>query len=187
MLIFVEPDLEDSGLMIEELQMSIRRAEAAVELISKDESAAAAPGGFKMFNRVVDWITSDRMQLINITDRINDIVRKSGVRDGLVHLQSLHTTTAVFINEWQDALLHDVKSFLDQLVVRENGWRHNDPQFSDCERKNADSHLRGMMMGQSLCLQVRDSTVLLGTWQSIILAEFDGPRSRSMSIQVSGV
>jgi secondary thiamine-phosphate synthase enzyme len=164
--------------------MSIRQAEVAEEPISND---GAAPGGFKMFNRIVDWITSERMQLINITDRINDVVRKSGVRDGLVHLQSLHTTTAVFINEWQDALLHDVRSFLDDLVSRETGWRHNDPQFSDCERKNADSHLRGMLMGQSLCLQVRNSVVLLGTWQSIILAEFDGPRSRSMSIQVSGV
>jgi secondary thiamine-phosphate synthase enzyme len=141
----------------------------------------------RMFSRIVDWITSDRMQLINITDRINEIVRKSGIRDGLVHLQSLHTTTAVFINEWQDALLHDVRTFLDEVVCRENGWRHNDPQYSDCERKNADSHLRGMLMGQTLCLQVRNSAVLLGTWQSIILAEFDGPRSRSMSILVSGV
>jgi secondary thiamine-phosphate synthase enzyme len=146
-----------------------------------------SPGGFKMFNRIVDWITSDRMQLINVTDRINEIVRKSGIREGMVHLQSLHTTTAVFLNEWQDALLHDVRNFLDDMVVREKLWRHNDPKFSDCERKNADSHLRGMLMGQTLCLQVRNSAVLLGTWQSIILAEFDGPRSRSMSVQVSGV
>src|SRR6202140_501933 len=114
------------------------------------EIGLAQETGFKMFNRIVDWITSERMQLINITDRINEIVRKSGVQDGLVHLQSLHTTTAVFINEWQDALLHDVKSFLDEIVCRENGWGHNDPEFSDCERQNADSHLRGMMMGQSL-------------------------------------
>ena len=71
-----------------------------------------------MFNRVLDWITNDRMQLINITDRINEIVRKSGVRDGIVHLQSLHTTTAVFLNEWQDALLQDVKRFLDDVVRR---------------------------------------------------------------------
>jgi secondary thiamine-phosphate synthase enzyme len=148
---------------------------------------AEAPAGFKMFNRIVDWITNDRMQLINVTDRINDIVRKSGIRDGIVHLQSLHTTTAVFINEWQDALLHDVRSFLDDLVRREQSWRHNDPNYSDCERQNADSHLRGMIMGQTLSLQVRNSCVLLGTWQSIILAEFDGPRSRSVSIQVSGV
>jgi len=167
--------------------MSIRQTKLVEELIPESGPEPAAQDGFKMFNRIVDWITSERMQLINITDRINEIVRKSGVRDGLVHLQSLHTTTAVFINEWQDALLHDVRSFLDELVIRDNGWRHNDPQYSDCERKNADSHLRGMLMGQSLCLQVRNSTVLLGTWQSIILAEFDGPRSRSVSVQVSGV
>ena len=153
----------------------------------ESSTPTAQPAGFKMFNRIVDWITNDRMQLINVTDRINDIVRKSGIRDGIVHLQSLHTTTAVFINEWQDALLHDVKSFLDDFVNREHSWRHNDPNYSDCERKNADSHLRGMIMGQTLCLQVRNSCVLLGTWQSIILAEFDGPRSRSMSIQVSGI
>jgi secondary thiamine-phosphate synthase enzyme len=159
---------------------------AEVEVLP-ERSQAAAPGGFKMFNRIVDWITHERMQLINITERINEVVRKSGIRDGIVHLQSLHTTTAVFINEWQDALLHDVRSFLDDLITREHPWRHNNPEYSDCERRNADSHLRGMIMGQSLCLQVRNSAVLLGTWQSIILAEFDGPRSRSMSIQVSGV
>jgi secondary thiamine-phosphate synthase enzyme len=155
------------------------------ELVAPESSMSpAVPGGFKIFNRIVDWITNDRMQLINVTDRINDIVRKSGIRDGMVHLQSLHTTTAVFINEWQDALLHDVRSFLEDLVTREQSWR---PNYSDCERQNADSHLRGMVMGQSLSLQVRNSVVLLGTWQSIILAEFDGPRSRSVSIQVSGV
>jgi len=158
------------------------------EIIEQEgNTPTTAPAGYKIFNRIVDWITSDRTQLINVTDRINEIVRKSGTRDGIVHMQSLHTTTAVFINEWQDALLHDVKSFLEDLIRRENAWRHNDPNYSDCERQNADSHLRGMMMGQSLILQVRNSTVLLGTWQSIILAEFDGPRSRSMSIQVSGL
>jgi secondary thiamine-phosphate synthase enzyme len=157
------------------------------EVAAPESGAPPAVPGFKIFNRIADWITNDRMQLINVTDRINDIVRKSGIRDGMVHLQSLHTTTAVFINEWQDALLHDVRSFLEDLVTREQSWRHNDPNYSDCERQNADSHLRGMVMGQTLCLQVRNSVVLLGTWQSIILAEFDGPRSRSVSIQVSGV
>jgi len=149
-------------------------------------AASPSPTGFRIFSRIVDWITSDRTQLINITDRINEIVRKSGIRDGIVHLQSLHTTTAVFINEWQDALLHDIRTFLEDVAKRDY-FRHNDPQYSDCERQNAASHLRGMIMGQSLCLQVRNSAVLLGTWQSIILAEFDGPRSRSMSILVSGV
>src|SRR5579859_3066948 len=84
-----------------------------------------SPGGFKMFNRIVDWITSDRMQLINVTDRINEIVRKSGIREGMVHLQSLHTTTAVFLNEWQDALMHDVRSFFERVVDRNDYYRHN--------------------------------------------------------------
>src|ERR1051325_10965610 len=160
---------------------------ANLEVIPETGAQPPPQGGFKIFNRIVDWSTNERLQLINITDRITEIVHKSGVRDGIVHLQSLQTTTAVFINEWQDALLHDVRTFLEDVVQRESPWRHNNPEYSDCERQNADSHLRGMLMGQSLCLQVRNSTVLLGTWQSIILAEFDGPRSRSMSIQVSGV
>jgi secondary thiamine-phosphate synthase enzyme len=150
-------------------------------------SLQPAPGGYKVFNRIVDWITNDRLQLLNITERVNEIVRKSGVRDGIVHLQSLHTTSAVFINEWQDALLHDVRSFFEQVVQRDQYYRHNDPNYSDCERQNADSHMRGMLMGQTLCLQVRNATVLLGTWQSIVFAEFDGPRSRSLAIQVSGI
>src|SRR5215471_13300303 len=113
------------------------------QIIEPDHQAAPAQpltaSGYKVFNRIIDWITNERMQLLNITDRINEIVRKSGVRDGLVHLQSLHTTSAVFINEWQDALLHDVKNFFDQVVLREQYYRHNDPEHSDCERKNADS------------------------------------------------
>lgn len=150
-------------------------------------SPSVTQTGYKVFNRIVDWITNDRMQLLNITDRVNEIVRKSGVRDGLVHLQSLHTTSAVFINEWQDALLQDVKSFFEEVVQGDQYYRHNDPQYSDCERRNADSHMRGMLMGQTLCLQVRNASVLLGTWQSIIFAEFDGPRSRSLAVQVSGI
>lgn len=165
--------------------MSLRETQVS-ETYGKGAAPAAA-GNYRVVHRVIDWITSDRMQLINITDRINDIVRKSGVKDGLVHLQSLHTTASVFINEWQDALVHDVRAFFDQMVARDSYYRHNDPQFSDCERQNADSHMRGMLMGPTLCLQVRNSAVLLGTWQSIMLAEFDGPRSRSMAVQVQGV
>lgn len=151
------------------------------------DEAAVVKAEYRTYARVLDWSTAERMQLINISERINAVVRDSGIASGLVHLQSLHTTTSLFLNEWQSALLDDIGTWLGDLVDRERGWRHNDPQYSDCERKNADSHLRGMLMGQTLCLQVRDGSVLLGTWQSIILAEFDGPRNRSVAVQVSGV
>jgi secondary thiamine-phosphate synthase enzyme len=169
------------------LQGKPKMSTSKIQPIETGTAATNSAGGYKVFHRILDWITNDRLQLLNITERINEIVRKSGIRDGVVHLQSLHTTSAVFLNEWQDALLHDVKTFLDLIVLRDQYYRHNDPQHSDCERKNADSHLRGMLMGQTLCLQVRNASVLLGTWQSIIFAEFDGPRSRSLAVQVSGV
>jgi len=170
--------------------MSTSNIQSGTADIAAPLAHAARPtneGAYRVFNRVVEWGTNDRLQLINITDRINDIVKRSGIREGLVHVQSLHTTTSIFLNEWQDALLDDVRRYLEQLVDRQAYWRHNDPQFSDCERANADSHLRGMVMGQSVCLQVRNAAVLLGTWQNIIFAEFDGPRSRTLAIQVSGV
>ncbi len=167
--------------------MSSPKSQVAEAAMNGEPASPANQGTYKVFNRVVDWITNDRTQLLNITDRVNEIVRKSGIKDGIIHLQSLHTTTAVFINEWQDALVHDVKNFLETVVERERYYRHNDPQFSDCERSNADSHLRGMLMGQTLCLQVRNASVLLGTWQNIMFAEFDGPRSRSLSVQICGI
>src|ERR1700674_2737596 len=93
------------------------------------EIGLAQETGFKMFNRIVDWITSDRMQLINITDRINEVVRRSGIHDGIVHLHSLLTTTSVIINECQNALLHDVRNFREEVVTRDHYWRHNDPAY----------------------------------------------------------
>ena len=141
----------------------------------------------RIAQKVIDLATRERSEFVNITDRVNEVVRHSGVSTGLVHVQSLHTTAGVFVCEWQDALIEDAKAFLSQLVSRDGYWRHNDPQYSDCERKNADSHIRSLLTGQSLSLQIRDSRVLLGTWQNIVAAEFDGPRTRSFSIQIFGI
>ncbi len=165
----------------------IQTGEAEPVELADQATRPVNEGTVRIFNRVIEWVTTERFQLINLTERMNELVRKSGVREGMIHLQSLHTTTAVFLNEWQDALLHDMRTCLERLVDQRERWRHNDPHFSDCERCNADSHLRGMLMGQTLCLQVRNSKVLLGTWQNIIFAEFDGPRSRTLAIQITGV
>jgi secondary thiamine-phosphate synthase enzyme len=131
--------------------------------------------------------TRERLELINITRDLNEVVRKHGLKAGFLLVQSLHTTTAIFINEFQQALLDDMKSFLERLVGRFDYWRHNDSKLSECERKNADSHLRAMLLGHTLSVPVRDGELALGNWQSVILAELDGPRDRAIQVQVMGL
>jgi len=131
--------------------------------------------------------TRERTELINITQDLNEVVRKHGLRAGFVIVQSLHTTTAVFINEFQQALVDDMKSFLGRLVGKLDYWRHNDPRLSECDRKNAASHLRAMVLGHTLSVPVHNGELALGNWQSIILAELDGPRERTVQVQVLGV
>ncbi len=141
----------------------------------------------QLYLETVIYKTRERLELINITRDLNEIVRKHGLKAGFVIVQSLHTTTAVFINEFQQALLDDMKAFLEKLVGRLDYWRHTDPKLSECDRKNADAHLRAMVLGHTLSVPVRDGALALGNWQSIILAELDGPRERALQVQVLGV
>jgi secondary thiamine-phosphate synthase enzyme len=131
--------------------------------------------------------TETRFQLIDVTDRLLDLVRGIGVREGIVNLFSLHTTCAVFINEVQVALQSDIKRFLELLVDRDAEWLHNDPEHSDCDRFNADAHLRSLLLGPTLTLQVSGGEVVLGQWQRVLVAELDGPRSRSIRVMVMGL
>jgi secondary thiamine-phosphate synthase enzyme len=131
--------------------------------------------------------TTQRVELVDLTERIAAIVRASGIREGLTSLWSLHTTCAVFINEDQRALHADIKRFLEQTVAREGKWMHNDPEHSDCDRNNADAHLRALLLGHSMTLQVTGGELVLGQWQRVLTAELDGPRARTFRIQIQGV
>jgi secondary thiamine-phosphate synthase enzyme len=131
--------------------------------------------------------TDQRIELVDLTNRVMDYVRHFNIREGLVSLWSMHTTCTLFINEFQTALLADIKRFLEQMVARDAEWMHNDPDHSDCDRMNADSHLRALLLGHSLTLQVSGGEVVLGQWQRILMAELDGPRARSLRIQIFGV
>jgi secondary thiamine-phosphate synthase enzyme len=131
--------------------------------------------------------TAKRIELVDVTEAVMERVRASGVREGLASLWSMHTTCAVFINESQKALHADILRVLEQVVDRDADWQHNDPEHSDCDRMNADSHLRAMFLGHSLTLQVAGGEAVLGQWQRILVAEMDGPRARAVRVQVMGV
>ena len=147
----------------------------------------ASANGFSVHGETITVQTDTRVELLDLTERVMSLVRSLRVREGFVNLFSMHTTCTVFINEWQVALRNDIKKFLEGVVARDAEWMHNDPDHSDCDRMNADSHLRAMLLGHSLTLQISGGEVVLGQWQRILMAELDGPRARSLRIQVMGI
>ena len=152
-----------------------------------EEVASATVGGLTIHSETVTVQTDQRIELVDLTRQVMRFVRTFNVREGLVSLWSMHTTCALFINEFQTALLTDMKRFLEQMVARDAEWMHNDPEHSDCDRMNADAHLRALLLGHHLTLQVSGREVVLGQWQRILMAELDGPRARSLRIQIVGV
>jgi secondary thiamine-phosphate synthase enzyme len=152
-----------------------------------EEMASAKAGGLTIHGETFVISTDQRIELVDLTNRIMEFAKKFNIKEGLVSLWSMHTTCALFINEFQTALLSDIKRFLEQMVARDAEWLHNNPDHSDCDRFNADSHLRALLLGHSLTLQVSGGEVVLGQWQRILMAELDGPRARSLRIQLMGV
>jgi secondary thiamine-phosphate synthase enzyme len=130
--------------------------------------------------------TKEQLQLLDITQMVREFLGKHAIRNGVLLLNTLHTTAVVFINEFQAALIEDMKMILTHLVEEKEYYRHNDPHYSDCTRSNAGSHLRAMLLARTLALPVRAGEVVLGRWQSIIFAELDGPQERSIQLQVLG-
>ena len=152
-----------------------------------EEVASATTGGLTVHGETIVISTDQRIELVDLTQRIMEFARKFNIKEGLVSLWSMHTTCALFINEFQTALLTDIKRFLEQTVARDAEWMHNNPDHSDCDRFNADSHLRAMLLGHNLTLQVSGGEVVLGQWQRILMAELDGPRARTLRIQLWGI
>jgi secondary thiamine-phosphate synthase enzyme len=130
--------------------------------------------------------TEEKQQLINITSRVREIVNSSGIKNGFIGLFSQHTTAALMVSEFQNALLHDIRSFLQSVVDDDLPYRHNSPEYSDCDRKNAAAHLRSLLFNNSVVLPVSGGELVLGQFQSVILAELDGPRVRNLKVQFLG-
>jgi secondary thiamine-phosphate synthase enzyme len=133
------------------------------------------------------FATRERVELKTITEEIVAFVEASPVQHGMILVSSLHTTAGVMLNETQDALLSDIRTMFEQVLPQNVYYKHNDPMHSDCDRKNADAHLRSIFVGQSITIPIVDGKLKLGTWQNILLAEFDGPNHRKVHLQLMGI
>jgi secondary thiamine-phosphate synthase enzyme len=140
----------------------------------------------KWFRDTITVQTGHSQEFIDVTKRVRDVVARSEIRNGMLVVNSLHTTMALFMNEFQSALVHDLGEVLQRLVPRRDGYRHDDPRFSDCDRGNGHAHLRATLLGRSVAVAVADGEPALGTYESLIVAELDGPRNRTLGVQVIG-
>ncbi len=147
----------------------------------------AKEGTYKVAATTFILRTNERVELKNITKEISDFVSQTSIRDGLVQISSLHTTAGLILNEIQDALLADITTLFEQVIPRGVYYKHNDPDLSDCDRKNADSHLRAVVVGHSLSIPVENGKLKLGAWQQVLFTEFDGPNNRKIHVQVMGI
>ena len=137
-------------------------------------------------NKVVCIPTDRKQQLVDLTDMLQETVQASGVRNGIAGIYSQHTTASLMISERQTALIEDVLDFLARVVDDRVNYKHNRPELSDCDRKNAASHLRGLLLNHSVMVPIVDGKPVLGQFQSVLLAELDGPRLRSVHVQLMG-
>jgi secondary thiamine-phosphate synthase enzyme len=159
---------------------------AASLFVSVEEGPAV-----RVCRDVVSLRTETAMQFVDITELVVERVRRSGVTDGTVTVQSLHTTAGVLVNEGEPLLLEDFRDLMERWAPARARYRHNDlaarPKAPPDERPNGHAHARALLLGVSVCLIVTDGEIDLGDWQSVFLVELDGPRRRTLSIQVMGV
>lgn len=131
--------------------------------------------------------SSQKQEMIDITSGVIDAARDAGIRNGFVGVFSQHTTAVLLVNEFQSALLSDIGDFLKRVIEDGLTYKHNSPEWSDCDRGNATSHLRSLLFSNSVMLPVVEGKPVLGQFQRVILAELDGPRERTLKLQFLGV
>jgi len=121
--------------------------------------------------------TTRREELVDVTRIVADAVSASGVTGGVAVVASLHTTAGILINENADpAVATDLIAGLAKLAPEHAGWRHAEG--------NSDAHLKTSLVGTSVMVPIEDGQLVLGTWQAVYFAEFDGPRSRRLHVSV---
>jgi secondary thiamine-phosphate synthase enzyme len=126
-----------------------------------------------------------------LTERLQEAVVEARIRVGLVNIQSLHTTTAVVVNEHEPLLLGDFVTLLQQAAPASGAYRHDDASVRTVnvtpdERVNGHAHCRALLLGASACLNVIEGRLLLGRWQRVFFVELDGPQEREISVVIVG-
>jgi secondary thiamine-phosphate synthase enzyme len=136
----------------------------------------------KAHTEYLTFATRKRKEMVHITDQVEAIVRRSGIRDGLCFVSPMHITAAIYVNDHESGLIEDISSWLEKLAPENPAYKHH-----HTGEDNADAHLKALLLHHETTLPVTDGRLDLGTWQRIFYAEFDGQRSKRVIVKVLGI
>lgn len=137
----------------------------------------------RSYRKELTMFVPERRGFVNITPEVNECIRESGVREGLVLVNSMHITSSVFVNDDETGLHHDFEVWLEKLAPHEptSQYRHN-----NTGEDNADAHLKREILGRSVVVAITHGKLDFGTWEQIFYGEFDGRRKKRVLVKIIG-
>ena len=125
--------------------------------------------------------TRARRELVNVTDRVGEIVQRSGIREGLCLVSAMHITAGIWVNDEEEGLKADLLDWLEELAPAQPDYRHH-----RTGEDNADAHLKRTLVHHQVILPITDGTLDLGPWEQVFYTEFDGRRRKRVVVKVLG-
>lgn len=135
----------------------------------------------KSLTEYIWFNTRNHREYINITDRVQDVVTRAGIREGMVLVSAMHITAGVYVNDAEDGLIRDIDEWLEGLAPYREDYRHH-----RTGETNGDSHLKSLLVHHQVIVPVTNGKLDLGPWQQVYYAEFDGQRKKRLIIKAMG-
>lgn len=135
----------------------------------------------KFATEYLSFNTSKRREYINITDKVEEVVRKSGIQEGMVLVSAMHITAGVYVNDAESGLIQDIDEWLEKLAPFNPNYRHH-----RTGEDNGDAHLKSLLIHHEVIVPITNGKLDLGPWQQIYYAEFDGQRRKRLIIKAMG-
>lgn len=125
--------------------------------------------------------TEHEHDYINITDEVEEILYRSGIKDGMILVSAMHITAGVYVNDAESGLIHDIEKWLEDVAPASPNYLHH-----RTGETNGDAHLKSLVIGHEIIVPVTDGRLDFGPWQQIYYAEFDGQRRKRVIVKVMG-
>ncbi len=138
--------------------------------------------GLVAYTEHLSITTKQRYEILDITDRVEEVRKKARLADGFILVSTMHITASIFVNDHESGLWHDIMTWLEELAPRRPEYKHH-----LTGEDNADAHLKRMLLGHQVIVPVTDSRLDLGTWERVHYGEFDGRRPKRILFKAVGI